>query len=592
MSALDTADTLGEMPQKRTTASDTSDESHDEAKRRPGRKPILTEATTKRTAQNRAAQRAFRERKQQYLRTLEEKVQELTEQQQKTERENQKLKSFVEKLKQENVTLKSAGFTFEDNPVEFDMALGDLFESQQQNSAGAGSASASASASALASVGTAYAGQQQVGGRKGSGSPQSVPVLYPFLSGVGSAAGSAAPLVGQDALLGGASLPAAFSSDILGGIQMLASNQNTSSGSFMDFFDSPAVHSTGGAVPQSPPQALDAASLFSSCSTGGVFAPLSVDTATVGSGVATVGTPGDMFVPLSNAGSGFFNMDAFSGQSGFANFASLVQGGNPPLDSSSSSSATPTLSELLAMPVSNSFTDGLFGVAPIAQTETISPAALVQQQLKYPPVAMVGGGANRVSSLPSPLLPAHLMAYRNPDPIMSAADDSDRLEKILLNSIYPPKPTNNQPTAATVAVSSSLTSTPLAAAPASASASASASSSASTSASAAAAVVADGDDDDGTECTCRSCETVPCVPCPKHGSPEELSEELRGMAPQMLDYVCSDSNVMADEELNDLCSLMYKHAKCSEIQRRVEMAKNRIKGESNAAAAPTGEFKM
>ncbi|KAI7819742.1 hypothetical protein BX661DRAFT_136147, partial [Kickxella alabastrina] len=60
----------------------------------------------KRTAQNRAAQRAFRERKQQYLRTLEEKVQELTEQQQKTERENQKLKSFVEKLKQENVTLK------------------------------------------------------------------------------------------------------------------------------------------------------------------------------------------------------------------------------------------------------------------------------------------------------------------------------------------------------------------------------------------------------------------------------------------------------------------------------------------------------
>ncbi|KAJ1934463.1 hypothetical protein GGF37_006353 [Kickxella alabastrina] len=174
------------------------------------------------------------------------------------------------------------------------------------------------------------------------------------------------------------------------------------------------------------------------------------------------------------------------------------------------------------------------------------------------------------------------MAYRNPDPIMSAADDSDRLEKILLNSIYPPKPINNQPTAAAVAVSSSLTSTPLAAAPASASASA------------AAAVVVDDDDDDGTECTCRSCETAPCVPCPKHGSPEELSEELRGMAPQMLDYVCSDSNIMADEELNDLCSLMYKHAKCSEVQRRVEMAKNRIKGERNAAAAAAaaGQFKM
>ncbi|KAJ2381239.1 DNA-binding transcription factor yap1, partial [Coemansia sp. RSA 2603] len=79
-----------------------SDDSTNTKGKRPGRKPITTEATTKRTAQNRAAQRAFRERRQQYLKGLEDKIQELTERQERTERENKKLKGFVDQLKQEN----------------------------------------------------------------------------------------------------------------------------------------------------------------------------------------------------------------------------------------------------------------------------------------------------------------------------------------------------------------------------------------------------------------------------------------------------------------------------------------------------------
>ncbi|KAJ2808800.1 DNA-binding transcription factor yap1, partial [Coemansia furcata] len=136
--------TAGVTPQKRATSTDGSEDSHDDMYqeddlhdekkfKKPGRKPILTEASTKRTAQNRAAQRAFRERKQQYLKGLEEKVKELTEQQERTERENAQLKQFVDKLKEENVTLKSGGtqFTYENVPssVDFDQAITDLFES-------------------------------------------------------------------------------------------------------------------------------------------------------------------------------------------------------------------------------------------------------------------------------------------------------------------------------------------------------------------------------------------------------------------------------------------------------------------------------
>ncbi|OAX78505.1 hypothetical protein ACJ72_07186 [Emergomyces africanus] len=52
-------------------------ETDEKTAKKPGRKPLTSEPTTKRKAQNRAAQRAFRERKEKHLKDLETKVDEL-----------------------------------------------------------------------------------------------------------------------------------------------------------------------------------------------------------------------------------------------------------------------------------------------------------------------------------------------------------------------------------------------------------------------------------------------------------------------------------------------------------------------------------
>ncbi|KAJ3411520.1 hypothetical protein HDV05_002081 [Chytridiales sp. JEL 0842] len=57
-----------------TYHSESNSNTHQPPKKKPGRKPATTEPTNKRTAQNRAAQRAFRERKEQYVRDLEKRV--------------------------------------------------------------------------------------------------------------------------------------------------------------------------------------------------------------------------------------------------------------------------------------------------------------------------------------------------------------------------------------------------------------------------------------------------------------------------------------------------------------------------------------
>ena len=52
-------------------------EGADKTAKKPGRKPLTSEPTSKRKAQNRAAQRAFRERKEKHLKDLETKVEDL-----------------------------------------------------------------------------------------------------------------------------------------------------------------------------------------------------------------------------------------------------------------------------------------------------------------------------------------------------------------------------------------------------------------------------------------------------------------------------------------------------------------------------------
>ncbi|KAK6200346.1 transcriptional activator [Scheffersomyces amazonensis] len=76
---------------------------HDDKKlhTKPGRKPIETEPKSKRTAQNRAAQRAYRERKERKMKDLEDKVKNLEDKNIKVTTEADFLKAQVEMLKKE-----------------------------------------------------------------------------------------------------------------------------------------------------------------------------------------------------------------------------------------------------------------------------------------------------------------------------------------------------------------------------------------------------------------------------------------------------------------------------------------------------------
>ncbi|KAK9584481.1 DNA-binding transcription factor yap1 [Aspergillus fumigatus] len=76
-------------------------ESDEKAAKKPGRKPLTSEPTSKRKAQNRAAQRAFRERKEKHLKDLEAKVEELQKASDNANQENGLLRAQVERLQLE-----------------------------------------------------------------------------------------------------------------------------------------------------------------------------------------------------------------------------------------------------------------------------------------------------------------------------------------------------------------------------------------------------------------------------------------------------------------------------------------------------------
>ncbi|KAI1608810.1 fungal AP-1-like factor [Exophiala viscosa] len=76
-------------------------EGEDKTAKKPGRKPLTSEPTSKRKAQNRAAQRAFRERKEQHLKDLEVKVEDLEKASESTNHENGLLRAQVERLQVE-----------------------------------------------------------------------------------------------------------------------------------------------------------------------------------------------------------------------------------------------------------------------------------------------------------------------------------------------------------------------------------------------------------------------------------------------------------------------------------------------------------
>ncbi|KAF1922953.1 PAP1-domain-containing protein [Didymella exigua CBS 183.55] len=102
----------GESNEKRKSPDEDGDEDDEEGggkrlagddkqAKKPGRKPLTSEPTTKRKAQNRAAQRAFRERKEKHLKDLETKVQELEKASDAANHENGLLRGQVQRLQTE-----------------------------------------------------------------------------------------------------------------------------------------------------------------------------------------------------------------------------------------------------------------------------------------------------------------------------------------------------------------------------------------------------------------------------------------------------------------------------------------------------------
>ncbi|KAG3184367.1 hypothetical protein PC129_g25306, partial [Phytophthora cactorum] len=89
----DDEDSPGNDPKRR--------ESTDKVPKKPGRKPLTSEPSSKRKAQNRAAQRAFRERKERHLKDLETKVEELEKASEAAKHENSMLRAKVDRMTSE-----------------------------------------------------------------------------------------------------------------------------------------------------------------------------------------------------------------------------------------------------------------------------------------------------------------------------------------------------------------------------------------------------------------------------------------------------------------------------------------------------------
>ncbi|PCH33111.1 hypothetical protein WOLCODRAFT_14523 [Wolfiporia cocos MD-104 SS10] len=100
----------------------------------------------KRKEQNRAAQRAFRERKEKHVKDLEDKVAALEAKNQMTETENENLRDLLSRLQNENMVLKQAAFTF---TMPRDGSAAGSMNANQQHSFNFSSPSASSSRSPI-----------------------------------------------------------------------------------------------------------------------------------------------------------------------------------------------------------------------------------------------------------------------------------------------------------------------------------------------------------------------------------------------------------------------------------------------------------
>ncbi|KAI0344238.1 hypothetical protein BDW22DRAFT_1406629 [Trametopsis cervina] len=130
--------------------------SSDPANKRPASGPHRRKSTgnphqdetrlLKRKEQNRAAQRAFRERKEKHVKDLEDKVAALEAKNQVATSENENLRDLLQRLQSENMALKQAAFTFS-VPKPNAAAHSPMYPSPQQHLFSTPGASTSSSAS-------------------------------------------------------------------------------------------------------------------------------------------------------------------------------------------------------------------------------------------------------------------------------------------------------------------------------------------------------------------------------------------------------------------------------------------------------------
>ncbi|KAI8385031.1 uncharacterized protein BYT42DRAFT_564458 [Radiomyces spectabilis] len=129
--SLDNGDFTKDSPDSGSASSDNGTTSSKEKNslayksRKPGRKPLVEKETevaddpkSKRKAQNRAAQRAFRERRENRVKELEDRIKELEKRaseppSEQLKKENEKLKDVIKRLQAENAILNGAAASFD-----------------------------------------------------------------------------------------------------------------------------------------------------------------------------------------------------------------------------------------------------------------------------------------------------------------------------------------------------------------------------------------------------------------------------------------------------------------------------------------------
>jgi len=146
----------GEPTHKSQHTSNSSNKKSSASRRKSTGNPSQDETRLlKRKEQNRAAQRAFRERKEKHVKDLEDKVAALEAKNQMSESENENLRDLLSRLQNENMMLKQAAFTFSvprdntPNMTNGNPASGSVPQSFNFTSPGAGPSRAPQSAPAL-----------------------------------------------------------------------------------------------------------------------------------------------------------------------------------------------------------------------------------------------------------------------------------------------------------------------------------------------------------------------------------------------------------------------------------------------------------